>query len=52
MISEIDHDPGHVPVLLEEAMQFLAPAKAGVYCDATLGLGGHSAAILRPPMAG
>jgi 16S rRNA (cytosine1402-N4)-methyltransferase len=47
MISEIDHDPGHVPVLLEEAMQFLAPTSTGVYCDATLGLGGHSAAILQ-----
>ena len=47
MISEIDHDPGHVPVLLEEAMQFLAPVSSGIYCDATLGLGGHTAALLQ-----
>lgn len=46
MLSEIAHDPGHVPVLLEEAMQFLAPAPTGIYCDATLGLGGHSVSIL------
>jgi len=47
MIPEIDHDPGHAPVLLEEAMQFLAPAPGGVYCDATVGLGGHTAALLQ-----
>ena len=28
-------------------MGFLAPAAGGVYCDATLGLGGHTAAILQ-----
>jgi 16S rRNA (cytosine1402-N4)-methyltransferase len=38
---------GHVPVLLDEVMAFLAPKPGGVYCDATLGLGGHSAQILR-----
>lgn len=47
MFPEIAHDPGHVPVLLEEAMQFLAPTPTGIYCDATLGLGGHSTAILQ-----
>ena len=36
----------HAPVLLNEAIDFLAPAGPGVYCDATVGLGGHAAAIL------
>ena len=37
--------PQHVPVLLEESLNFLNVRPGGVYVDATLGLGGHSAAI-------
>jgi 16S rRNA (cytosine1402-N4)-methyltransferase len=37
----------HVPVLLEEATQFLRILPGGTYVDATLGLGGHSTAIAR-----
>jgi 16S rRNA (cytosine1402-N4)-methyltransferase len=37
--------PHHVPVLLEEAIQWLAVRPDGVYVDATTGLGGHTAAI-------
>ena len=37
----------HVPVLLEEALEYLNVRRGGVYVDATLGLGGHSAAIAR-----
>jgi len=38
---------GHVPVLLQEAIEFLAVKSAGVYIDATVGLGGHSSEIVR-----
>ncbi len=33
---------GHVPVLLQKAIEFLAVRRGGTYIDATLGLGGHS----------
>ena len=36
----------HYPVLLAEATRFLAPERGGLFIDATLGLGGHSEAIL------
>jgi 16S rRNA (cytosine1402-N4)-methyltransferase len=39
--------PQHVPVLLEEVLDFLNVRPGGVIADATLGLGGHSAAIAR-----
>ena len=38
---------GHVPVLLKEAIDFLAVKRGGTYLDATVGLGGHSLEIAR-----
>jgi 16S rRNA (cytosine1402-N4)-methyltransferase len=38
---------GHVPVLLKEAIDFLAVQRGGTYLDATVGLGGHSSEIAR-----
>jgi 16S rRNA (cytosine1402-N4)-methyltransferase len=38
---------GHVPVLLQQAIEFLAVQRGGTYIDATLGLGGHSWEIAR-----
>ncbi len=38
---------GHVPVLLKEAIDFLAVRRGGTYIDATAGLGGHSHEIAK-----
>ncbi len=39
-------EPGHEPVLAAEVVTLLAPRPDGVYVDATIGLGGHAAALL------
>jgi 16S rRNA (cytosine1402-N4)-methyltransferase len=36
----------HVPVLIEEAMSFLAPDAGGTFIDGTFGAGGYTAAML------
>ena len=36
----------HIPVLYNRVVEFLRPKPDGVYIDGTVGLGGHSAAIL------
>lgn len=45
MIQNSSENP-HTSVLLNEALELLAVKNAGIYVDATLGLGGHSEAIL------
>ena len=37
----------HEPVMLREVLSWMRPMPGGVYCDGTLGGGGHSEAILR-----
>jgi 16S rRNA (cytosine1402-N4)-methyltransferase len=40
-------DPArHEPVMVDEVLALLLPAKGGLFVDCTLGLGGHTAALL------
>jgi 16S rRNA (cytosine1402-N4)-methyltransferase len=43
----VGHGGRHVPVLLKEAIDFLAVKRGGTYIDATVGLGGHSSEIAK-----
>lgn len=45
-VSEGGSDAPHRPVLLRETVTQLAPERGGLFVDATLGLGGHSEALL------
>lgn len=43
----VDIEKIHASVLLSEALDFLQPKSGGIYVDGTLGLGGHTQAILQ-----
>lgn len=45
-MPETDASQAHLPVLLDESLRLLQPESGGLFVDATLGLGGHSEAIL------
>lgn len=47
MGPEQQEEAVHCSVLPAEVLQYLAPHSGGVYVDGTLGLGGHTEAILR-----
>src|SRR5688500_2488926 len=38
--------PSHAPVMVAEVLEHLAPARGGVFVDATVGLGGHARAVI------
>ena len=38
--------PGHVPVMLREVLEVLAPRRGAIYVDGTFGAGGYSRALL------
>src|SRR5262249_6082643 len=44
-VPEFDHES----VLVDEVLAYLSPRDGAVYCDGTLGGGGHAEAILRTP---
>ena len=45
-MPDIDVEKAHQSVMPDEALAFLRPQNGGLFVDATLGLGGHSEAIL------
>ncbi len=46
-MPEIDAAKAHQPVMPEESMRLLQPERGGLFVDATLGLGGHTEAMLQ-----
>src|SRR5438270_1637220 len=38
--------PSHEPVMVQQVLDLLAPARGGLFIDCTVGLGGHSRALL------
>ena len=52
-MNETDTAPEHLPVMLEEVVDVFRPVPAGVIVDATVGAGGHAAALLasRPDLS-
>ncbi len=45
-MPDLDAPKPHLPVLLDETLHLLQAARGGLFIDATLGLGGHTEAVL------
>ena len=45
-MTAVDMEDGHLPVMVEEVLESLAPAPGGLQIDATVGGGGHSMRVL------
>src|SRR5687768_18612915 len=45
-VDNAELEDGHVPVLVDEVLEFLAPAAGSLQIDATVGGGGHTERIL------
>jgi len=48
----LNHSAIHIPVLQNEVLEWLQPKSDGLYVDGTLGLGGHTQAILEKTAPG
>jgi 16S rRNA (cytosine1402-N4)-methyltransferase len=46
MVSDMNEQVMHKPVLLEAVMTLLQPERGGFFIDGTVGMGGHAAALL------
>lgn len=46
IIRDAGHDPGHIPVMLPEVLEYLRPESGEIHIDGTFGGGGYTRAIL------
>src|SRR6187399_719116 len=46
-MSDLDAEHSHLSVLVDEVIELVVKPAGGIYVDATLGLGGHTEAILK-----
>jgi 16S rRNA (cytosine1402-N4)-methyltransferase len=44
--TQTNHQTKHIPVLLDEVLQYLAPRQGETYLDLTAGYGGHASKVL------
>lgn len=42
-----ENNVSHLPVMLDEVVEYLRPQAGGIFVDGTLGLGGHAEAVLK-----
>ena len=46
-LGEGEERPAHEPVMVDEVLAYLQPERGGLFVDCTLGLGGHTSALLK-----